>query len=146
MLTYLIAAWAASRISGKSACGLDSMLIIPKVTGVPLAGLGVPSAELLAAVPGAELVAGGAAGARSHRGRAPELEPELEELPQAVNPTAATAHAPTAPRFLSYAFISPSLCRFRADARDVCIRNGATDCAPSRETYTVVRVYASDSY
>jgi hypothetical protein len=82
-------------------------LIIPNTTGLPLAGLGVPSdvEPPLAALEVALLEAVLLVVAPP-----PELELELEELPQAVNPTATTAHAPTtAPRLLSCAFISPSL-------------------------------------
>ena len=114
------------------------MLIIPKVTGVPLAGLGVPSAALLAAVLGAELALV-APLEPLEAAEPPELDPELEELPHAVNPTAATAHAPTiAPRFLSIPFISPSLWSVPGRARKVSASvNGATNCAPSGGTYTL---------
>lgn len=93
------------------------MLIIPKTTGEPLAGLGAPSAEPDDAaldVP----VDGVAADVATADVVAPpdppelELEPELEELPHAATETAATAHAPnTAPLLLSFPFISTSLCR-----------------------------------
>src|SRR5579875_1987807 len=113
-LTYLTAAWAAWRISGKDACGLDSMLIIPKVTGEPLAGLGVPSADdaepplpepVVAVAPPDVLVA-------PPEVVLPEPDPELfEELPQAAAPSAATAQTPIrAPRLLSCVVITlPSL-------------------------------------
>jgi hypothetical protein len=116
------------------------MLIIPKLTGLPLAALGVPSAALLADVAGAELALV-APLEPLDAAEPPELEPELEELPHAVNPTAATAHAPTiAPRFLSNPFISPSLWSVPGGARKVSASvNGAMNCAPSRETYTVAQ-------
>src|ERR1700729_4307105 len=116
------------------------MLIIPKTTGLPLAALGAPSAELLADVLGAALAL--VAPLDPLEAAEPpelELEPELEELPHAANPTAATAHAPTiAPRFLSIPFISPSLWSVPGRARKVSASvNGATNCAPSRGTYTL---------
>ena len=81
------------------------MLIIPKTTGVPLAGFGVPSAELDALVFAAALELVPAA--LPPEPPALELEPELDELPQAARPTAATAHTPTiAPLLLSIPFIS----------------------------------------
>jgi hypothetical protein len=102
------------------------MLIIPKTTGLPLAALGVPSAELLADVLGAALAL--VAPLEPVEAAEPlelelEPEPEPEELPHAANPIAATAHAPTiAPRFLSIPFISrhPSG-RFRAEP-ERCLR------------------------
>src|ERR1700753_1664520 len=102
------------------------MLIIPKTTGLPLAGLGVPRAELpdaaaelaLVVAPPEALVV--AALALLDPVEPPELELEPGELPHAGNPTAATAHAPTsAPRFLSIPFISPSLWLVPGDARKV---------------------------
>jgi hypothetical protein len=78
-----------------------------------LAGLGVPSD---AEPPVAALEVALLEAALLVVAPPPELELELEELPQAVNPTATTAHAPTtAPRLLSCAFISPSLLSIRTD-------------------------------
>jgi hypothetical protein len=89
------------------------MLIIPKTTGEPLAGLGVPSADeadplplepvfpvepLDVLAPPPEVVL-------------PDPDPEFEELPQAAVPSAATAQTPTmAPRLLRCDVITlPSL-------------------------------------
>jgi hypothetical protein len=86
------------------------MLIIPNVTGEPLAGLGEPSADdaeplllepvepLVVVAPPPEVVL-------------PDPDPDLEEPPQAAVPSAATAQTPnTAPRLLSCDVITlPSL-------------------------------------
>jgi hypothetical protein len=99
------------------------MLIIPNTTGLPLAGLGVPrEADPPAPPDPLELEVALLVAALLVVAAPPELELELEELPQAVNPTATTAH-----RLLSFAFISPSLLSLRT-----C--RGPENCAPDKRT------------
>jgi hypothetical protein len=88
------------------------MLIIPKRTGEPLAGLGEPSAdeaepllEPVVAVDPLDVLA------PDPEVVLPDPDPDLEEPPQAAVPSAATAQMPnTAPRLLSCDVITlPSL-------------------------------------
>ena len=83
------------------------MLIIPNVTGLPLAGFGVPRGEPLAAwvlVDAAVAVPAPALALELALALAVELE--LDELPQAASPPAAITHTPArALSRLSSAFI-----------------------------------------
>ena len=102
-------------------------MIIPKTTGLPLAALGVPSAELDAAGAALDEPADVVAADVVAAAEPPVLEllddePD-DELPQAATETAATAHAPrSAPLLLSCDFISTSLCCSGLSLPERCLR------------------------